>query len=158
MFYIWIIWPTLAWSPDHPRPRVGAGVAEMRESCSCPHSGISCASRPMEKTQLIMENSVGRIRIQWDQNGSAWSGSYSIYTYRPFIIRAYCTVHCTVNQGGFGSAPNILRIRNLVYIDTYSIRKKNRARRKKRCLTRIILTFFLNNILPSFQKWCTQDT
>ena len=40
----------------------------------------------------------------------------------------------------------------------YSISKKNRARRKKRCFTRIILTFFLNNILPSFQKWCTQDT
>ena len=46
----------------------------------------------------------------------------------------------------------------ILTISYYSIRKKNRARRKKRCLTRIILTFFLNNILPSFQKWCTQDT
>ena len=45
-----------------------------------------------------------------------------------------------------------------MHYNIYSIRKKNRARRKKRCVTRIILTFFLNNILPSFQKWCTQDT
>ena len=36
--------------------------------------------------------------------------------------------------------------------------KKSRQAKKKKCLTRIILTFFLNNILPSFQKWCTQDT
>ena len=94
-----------------------------------------------------------------DSMGSEWFRLIRILLniYRPFIIRAYCTVQCTVNQGGFGSAPNILRIFNLVYIDTYSIRKKNRARRKKRCLTRIILTFFLSNILPSSQKWCTKD-
>ena len=41
---------------------------------------------------------------------------------------------------------------------TYSIRKKNHTMGKKRWLTIIDQTFFLNNILPIFPKWCTQDT
>ena len=36
--------------------------------------------------------------------------------------------------------------------------EKFHTRRTKKWLTRIILTFFLNNILPSFQKCCTQET
>ena len=39
----------------------------------------------------------------------------------------------------------------------YCIRRKNRARRKKRFtrFLRIVTTFFLDNVLLRFQKWCT---